>query len=888
MPAFRRALTNRLSRKRLLILGPFLALGLVLVVLWALVLWFTLLYPQVLVRDVQDDLHETAGSAAQETDALLREAEGQLRTMDLMLLTRQTQEIGTDRAVALLADSMRENARAVTDVMLANTDGRLWRIPTTEGEPYVRLGPDNFMRALTVAGARSAVVGAPLQLREGARPVLPLAVRLGVAVGEHNAAVVLIDIDALLRLYRARMQRQGMAIFLERDDGIALARWPEIPELLGRNMRERRPDLALPAGAAASGQMLLTSGGLDGQERIVSYQTLQDYPIRLFASLQRDRILGGYLAQRRAVLLFSMLVSLIAIGLMTWLTRVQSRSRLREAEREATADASPMGLFRCDLEGRTVYANETYMTLMEVTPATLAWGWLDMLPVESRDAARRDWLAHVRSGDSMDRVRRLKRSDGSELQIAVRTRPMWVDGRIVAHAGTLLDITEAARQQQTARMLSAIVDRAPDYIAQATPDGRVLYLNPAVRRRLEIPPDAPLDGFSYARFFVDGGMARYRDEILPAAERDGHWHGRWAVRMRDGRDLPVDCTVIVHRDADGKIATLSWMLRDISAELTVELERERNQAVMGALARSMSVTMLSVDTDERVLFCNRAFEERYDIAHRSWEGRSALELLGQTRYATIRPLLHSAFAGETTVVEMQDDDPPAAPPAGRGEARFIELNYAPLRSDAGAIIGAYGVSRDVTDIKQEQMRLLRASNTDPLTELLNRAGFAAQVAIALRRAHDRGELVALLYLDLDRFKPVNDAHGHPVGDALLKAVSGRLRHALRPQDLVARLGGDEFAVFLHHVAKPEDAQGVADKLVNALTQPFRLGALELQIGASVGFCVQWARLATMDALVAQADEQLYHAKRAGRGRAQGSVCAGSLNPDLPADPPPSA
>jgi len=209
----------------------------------------------------------------------------------------------------------------------------------------------------------------------------------------------------------------------------------------------------------------------------------------------------------------------------------------------------------------------------------------------------------------------------------------------------------------------------------------------------------------------------------------------------------------------------------------------------------------------------------------------------------------------------------------RGESRYVELTYAPLVSEDGAIIGAYGVARDVTDAKQEQLRLLRASNTDPLTGLLNRAGFASEAGAAVRRASERDELVALLYLDLDRFKPVNDEHGHPVGDALLQAVAGRLRHALRPQDLVARVGGDEFAVFLAQVARPEDAQVVADKLVHALTMPFRIGALELHIGSSVGYCVRWAREAQLDELIEQADDQLYRAKRAGKGRSSGSLCA---------------
>lgn len=881
---FRKSIVTRLDARRMraLLLGPFLALGLVLVVLWALVGWFALIYPRSLVQDLQEDLQNVARDATTETENLLRETEGSLRTIDLLLLTRKSAQQDRDATVSLLADSLRDSSRGLTDVMLANTDGRLWRIPSVTGEPYLQLPEPAFLKALRAPGGPSIVIGVPVRLRPGAHLVLPVATRLSAATGDFDTAVAFIDLDALLRLYRPRVMRPGMAILLQRKDGTALARWPEVEGVVGRNLTPQTGPRAIPPDPPASGRFLIEASPVDGHERIVVYRTLQDYPLRLFVSFERDRILAGYLTQRRALIGFSLLVSVIAIGLMAWFVRMQARTRLREAERQATADASPMGLFRCDLTGRVVYANETYLRMMEVEPAHLAWGWMERLGDVDREQVRSQWAALVSTHDSVDRVRRLTRRDGSEMLVAMRMRPMRIDGRVVAHAGTVVDITENARQQQASRMLSAIIDLAPDYIAQTAPDGRMLYLNPAVRQRLGLTPDAPLDELRHERFFVDGGLRRYREEILPAAERDGHWHGRWAVRASDGRDLPVDCTVIVHRDDMGRVSTISWMLRDISAELAVERERERSQAVMSALAQSVTVMMLAVDTDEQVLFCNKAFEQRFDIAHRAWLGRGASELLGEARYAIVRPLIRRAFAGETSVVEMRDDDdldplgasrPMPLDGDGRGEVRYVELSYAPLYSDAGAIIGAYGVARDVTEVKQEQMRLLKASNTDPLTELLNRAGFSAYVDTALRRAADRDELVALLYLDLDRFKPVNDEYGHPVGDALLKAVAGRLRHALRPQDLVARLGGDEFAIFLHHVARPEDARIVADKLVHALSMPFRIGALELHIGTSVGFCVQWARGVQIDALVMQADEQLYRAKRAGRGQASGSVCA---------------
>ncbi|UXH77787.1 diguanylate cyclase domain-containing protein [Roseateles amylovorans] len=875
--------------KRLLVLGPFLSLGLVLVVLWTLVGWFAVIYPASLVQEVQDDLANTAAAASQETDALLREAETQLRTLDLMLLTRRTDQTGQDATVSQLVDTLRESARGITDVMLAHTDGRVWRIPSNSRAAYAELGPDSVLHELTVPGARHVVIGAPIRLRPGAHEVLPMATRLSVDSSEQNAAIAFLDLDHLQRVYRARMLRPGLAVFLERSDGLALLRQPGVTGLEGTNIPKNHPAQALPASAPTNGQFTLLEG-LDGRERVVAYRTLDGYPLRIFVSLERERVLAGYLSQRRAVLGFSFLVTVIALGLTVWLTRLQHRTRLAEAEREATADASPMGLFRADLEGRTVYANETYLALLELDESQLAWGWLDRLPPAERDAVRADWLARAQRGESMDRVRRMVRSDGSDLVLAVRTRPMRVNDRIVAFAGTVLDITEPARQQETARMLSAIIDLAPDYIAQTTMDGDILYLNPALRRRLGLAPDAPLDGLHRRQFFVDGGEARFHDEILPAAARDGHWSGRWLARTRTGQSLPVDCTLILHRDETStQVRTVSWILRDISVELAIERERERSQAVMNALAQSVSVMMLAVDSEEQVLFCNRAFEQQLGISPRSWEGQTARDLLGHARYADTQPLIARALAGESTLAELRDDGPDTVRD-DRIEPRYLELSYAPLRGETGAIIGAFGVVRDVTEVKQEQLRLLKASNTDPLTELLNRSGFAAHVHTGLQRARDRQELVALLYLDLDRFKPVNDDHGHPVGDALLKAVAGRLRHALRPQDLVARLGGDEFAVFLHQVAKPEDAQSVGDKLVNTLSMPFRIGALELHIGTSVGFCVQWAAQATVDDLVTQADAQLYRAKRGGRGRAEGSVCESpgpGPSPDPGPDPEPS-
>ena len=129
--------------------------------------------------------------------------------------------------VSLLADSLRDNSRGLTDVMLASADGRLWRIPSVTGDPYVSLGPKSFLSELGRPGGPSVVVGKPLQLRPGARYVLPMATRLSAPTGPFTATVGFIDLETLLKVYRARSMRPGTAVLLERDDGVAMARWPE-------------------------------------------------------------------------------------------------------------------------------------------------------------------------------------------------------------------------------------------------------------------------------------------------------------------------------------------------------------------------------------------------------------------------------------------------------------------------------------------------------------------------------------------------------------------------------------------------------------------------------------------------------------------------------------
>jgi diguanylate cyclase (GGDEF)-like protein len=163
----------------------------------------------------------------------------------------------------------------------------------------------------------------------------------------------------------------------------------------------------------------------------------------------------------------------------------------------------------------------------------------------------------------------------------------------------------------------------------------------------------------------------------------------------------------------------------------------------------------------------------------------------------------------------------------------------------------------------QAVELRRAAATDPLTGLANRAGFWSRfqrsTAVTARAS------VSVLYIDLDRFKPVNDTYGHGVGDALLVEVADRLRHIVRPGDLVARLGGDEFAVVVHDLG-PDQVTGIATRIVEELCEPFALGGHEIRIGASVGVAETEIERFDADRLLEAADAALYAAKDTGRNQ----------------------
>jgi diguanylate cyclase (GGDEF)-like protein/PAS domain S-box-containing protein len=854
-PEAARRTRRRRWRDRALLLAPALAFGSVIVTIWVLVAWYVAERPGELREQQRHDLATAVRAVAMQTEPVLRQAESALRTVDLWLLNRRGDNALDDPVLLQLADNVRSGSRQLVDVMLVDRAGRVRRLQAgRESDGASIEGSPAFAQVAGIV-PEGLVLGQPLRLggaSDEGHPRLPLLMHLSRPLDDYDTVLAVVDLQRLRELHALFTPGPLASLVMLRGDGVALSRQPELPGFVGRNLFEEFPQRRGEFGGN-EGFFTSTGAATDHLQRIGVYVTLSDFGLKLLLSDTEDAALAAHRQQRALVLAGAALASLGLLALARWLGLLQRAARLRDAALQATSNAMPLGLFRCDETGRVVYVNDSYLRVLGLRREDTEWGWTALVPPEQRDMLIQRWKHHMATGEPFDMERSMARGDdGRVRRIAIRTAPLIIGGRVAGQAGTIEDVTERGEQEKARRTLAAIFDMTPDLICQARENGDIVYMNPAARDRFGLAPDAALDRARIEQFFSAEQIDNYRRHVLPAALRDGHWHGRTQVQTRAG-GLPVDCTVLAHRDTRGRIETVSVILRDVSAQVEAQRERERGEAMLLAVAHTARAQILIGDTASRVIFFNAAFEQQRNVHLADWVGRPLAELFGPADHAARAPLIAAALAGEASHTDIASAD--------EREGLSFDVQYTPLRVQSGQIEGVIGIEIDVTEARREEARLRLASQTDALTQLLNRAGFED----GAREALAEGRPLALLYLDLDKFKPVNDRHGHPAGDALLKAVALRLRHALRPSDLVARLGGDEFAVLLPHLREAHDAAVVADKLLHVVSTPYRTGDLELEIGVSIGYAVAPAGGVGLEQLVAVADEHLYEAKRAGRG-----------------------
>jgi diguanylate cyclase (GGDEF)-like protein/PAS domain S-box-containing protein len=323
-----------------------------------------------------------------------------------------------------------------------------------------------------------------------------------------------------------------------------------------------------------------------------------------------------------------------------------------------------------------------------------------------------------------------------------------------------------------------------------------------------------------------------------------------SLRASDGKLFPIE----------GTYSVLNVELRNavVVAHL-IERQRAPKTQLMDDVLASLPEAV-AIEHENHVLYTNPAFTRMFGYTAEEASGGSLRELIvPETRFNENAASLKAVEdRGSVTMETVRSNK--------AGELVDVSLQVAPLLVNGGKV-GYVFTFRDIGEHAKTEEKLQHDAMHDVLTGLPNRALFLDRINLTLsRRLRNPDHGCGLLYLDLDRFKEVNDELGHAAGDFLLTSIAGRLRATLRPQDSAARLGGDEFAVLVENILTPYDLEIVATRILRELERPFEVYGHSLQAGASIGAAMAGPEHTASEMLLRDADFALYRAKQAGRGR----------------------
>lgn len=454
------------------------------------------------------------------------------------------------------------------------------------------------------------------------------------------------------------------------------------------------------------------------------------------------------------------------------------------------------------------------------------------------------WLHRDRNGEEI------------EVEVSAQAVPLWGPHARLVQARNVTAERRAIRAIETSeRRFRDVFEHSAGYICIHDLDGVLLAINPAAAASLGY---AAVELIGRSLTDLVGTQLRAEcDAYLRRIARRGEDEGLLRVRAGDGGERLWQYRNRVFVDVDG-IARVMGYAQDITALRAAERGRELSERRLRTIADALPLMIAYVDAGQRVMFANTAYRR---LRQRDGDivGRHLRDVLGERRYRLRLPYLERALRGERVVFEYEE---------GEGDAALsVEATLIPQLGGSAEVVGVHAMLQDVTAKKREERRLLHLARQDALTGLLNRHGFQERLDNAIGRAHDQDSTLALLYLDVDRFKRVNDTHGHAVGDALLRAFAARLSETMRASDVVARLGGDEFTVLIEAISGTRHAERIAGKLVAAMRRPFELHgeALTVSVGVSIGLCLCRGGALSAKEMLVRADTMLYAAKQSGRG-----------------------
>ena len=564
-------------------------------------------------------------------------------------------------------------------------------------------------------------------------------------------------------------------------------------------------------------------------------------------------------ASRLAYLLIVLAVA-IAVGIAVFTTRhAQTSNQRLGMQYQLLFDSNPLPMW--------VFERKTLKFLAVNEAASRQYGFsrceflamtiADIRPEEDIPALM-EAIAKPIHGLQKPTIWRHRKKDGAIIDVEIVGHDLHFQG-VEAELVATRDVTERKKAEETVQKLASIVEFSEDAILGKSMDGKITSWNRAAEKM-----------YGYTRGEVVGRDLSFlvpperQAEIQAILERVLSGQPIECLETqrltKTGSVLDVSLSVSPIKDSTGLITGASAIARDITLRKRAEEQLKLQSAVLEAAANAIVIT----DFEGTIVWANHAFTTMTGYSKEEVL-RKNLRLLKsgeqpESYYAELWSTISSGKVWQGEIVNRRKD----------GTTYTEEMTITPVSRDVGNPADRYfiAIKQDITKRKRAEERVQYLAYYDALTGLPNRTLLQDRLAKALAGARRRKDKVAILFLDLDRFKDINDSLGHSVADLLLQEVAERLKTWAREQDTVARVGGDEFLIVLTGVKDVADAAVATERIVNLMTAEFVVQSHSLSIDCSVGISIFPEHGADGETLIKNADAAMYSAKENGRNRFQ--------------------
>ncbi|MET0050959.1 MAG: EAL domain-containing protein, partial [Candidatus Thiodiazotropha sp.] len=550
-------------------------------------------------------------------------------------------------------------------------------------------------------------------------------------------------------------------------------------------------------------------------------------------------------------------------------TELEGKVREQTRELAEAQRISKLGSWVLDIaENRLSWSEEIYR-IFEIDHAQFEASYeafLKTVHPQDREAVDRAYMESLETRQPYKINHRLQFPDGRIKWVIEQCETSFnEDGTPLKSIGTIQDITERKHAERQLALSQYALEHVSEAAQLISDQGNFRYVNSA--------------GCEILGYTLEELLQMNLSEIDPEITQE-----TWPLRFERLRQVGSERFEALHRHREGHLIPMEIVAnfmefddesyifavtRDISAIKAAQSQIEHQHALLQQVVDGVSDPILMISKDYSIRLMNASARQSapdfaiapeqpkcYQVSHHSQEPCN-----GEDHPCPLQQVLETR---QTTKVVHRHYNT-------QGEERTIEVMANPLLDDQGNITGIIESGRDITDylgvleqLKLNESRLEHMAHHDPLTGLPNRLLFVDRLEQAIIKAKRTHNLIALMFIDLDRFKEINDSFGHPTGDKLLMKVASRLKGEIREGDTIARLGGDEFTVILDELEHPETASKIAEKLLESLEEPIVSQEQNFFLSASIGISIYPQDGKDANTLIRNADSAMYKAKDQGR------------------------